>query len=952
MSAEKTSLLLGKQLPGYIREEYPLFQTFLEAYYEFLENKQGTQNNDLLAKAGTLRDLADIDKSMDEFSEHFTKTFMEFIPEQTEIDKAYLLKHILPMYLSKGSEKSFRFLFRAMCAKEIEFRRPSENILRTSDGQWIVDNKLRISKNIASYYTADGVTKTFDLILPVLKGEIDVYFDGVIQNSSHYHIQKEYYKINFNTAPASGVEVEVYYKNFNSLNPEQFASRKITGLTSGASTITEKIVEESINDLQVFSFFTYDKNVIGRFKEGEKIIFDIFNSRNKLVKVKAQTISILRTINIINGGSGYNVGDVVVIFGGGPTVPATAIVSQVFSGSVERVAVTYGGAGFNIGSDVLPVGYSPTVLRLAIDDVDTGGYATNLSPNTFVISPDIIETYKNTLLSSVDYNFPATVVPQEDINTVIADALSNTAFTLLGPITSVALLSSNGTFSSPPPLNALGASTTFANNTFYINDYGSLGRFKINNGGTGYQIGDEVVITNQPGEKGLGASAGVTKVAANGMIQIMEFQPYPIRGTANTSNGSTVVIGTGTDFESDLRVGAKIMINNEVNFVASISSPTYLVANNNFNYTSTNKKLRNFDLYLVGGQGYRQEALPQANVVSVTGTGANVEITSILGDGEILAAQSSRQTGEILQITITNPGNGYLEAPTIDLTQSGDGNATANAVIENPYIALPGRFVTSDGLLSSEETRLESKNYYHDYSYVISSQIEFNRYRDCIQKLLHPAGFEQIAEWSALDVISSPRNYVDAEVTNPAGVSEFTASANATTNTQYVLAVEGDFLSGQNTGTIAEGSIISVNNQILLVSNIISSNTIVVTPNIVSNVVNSEIIVISTPIDQIDDIATEDRLPIIKEEPYVYTGDTESLPVVGMADYYWYKISTKAYGVDMNAAGIIVGTNVKIGGYETTVTSRTVESDGKVYVINVSPLIQSAGTGILYKKTS
>lgn len=950
MSAEKLSLLVGKQLPGYIREEYPLFQSFLEAYYEFLENKQGTQKNDLLRKAGTLRDLADVDVSMDEFQDRFMETFLQYIPKDSQIDKAFLLKNVLPMYLSKGSEKSFKFLFRALYDKEIEFRRPSENVLRTSDGRWVVDNKLRISKNISSYYTADGTTKTFDLIIASLTDEVDVYFDGVLQDKSLYYTQKEYYKINFYTAPTSGVVIDIYYKNFLSLKPEQFASRKITGVTSGASTITEKIVEENINDLDVFSFFTYDKNVIGKFKEGEKIVFDIFNDRNKLVSVRAQTISILRTINIIDGGSGYNVGDVVIIFGGGASTPASAIVSQVFSGSIERIGVTYGGAGFNIGADVLPIGYPPEVLRLAIEEVDSGGYTTNLSPNTFVISPDIIETYKNTLISAVDYNFPATVVPQENVSTVIADALSNTAFTLLGPITSVALLSSNGTFSSPPKLNAMGASTTFANNTFYINDYGSLGRFKINNGGTGYQLGDEVVITNKPGEKGLGASAGVTKVAANGMIQILEFQPYPIRGYANTTNGSTVVIGTGTDFESDLRVGAKIMINNEVNFVASISSPTYLVANNNFNYTSTQKRLRNFDLYLVGGQGYRQEELPTANVVSTTGTGANVQITSILGDGEILAAQSSKQTGEILQITITNPGNGYLESPTIDLTQSGDGNATANAVIENPYISLPGRFVTSDGLLSSEETRLESQNYYHDYSYVVSTQIEFAKYKDVIKKLLHPAGFQEHGEWAALDVINSPRNYVDAEVTNPAGVSEFTGRANAVSNTATVIGIGTDFLAGQNNGTITEGTVISVNNEIVIVSNIISSNTITVVPNVTTNIVNSEIIVVSPPpVDQIDDILTEDRLPIIKEEPPVYT--SPAYPTVGMADYYWYKISTDAYNVDMNTAGIIVGSNVIINNQEVTVTAREVQSDGKVYMIYINPMIESSGTGVLYRKT-
>ena len=48
MSNLKTSVLISRQLPEYIREEYPAFINFVEAYYEFLETKQSSANNDLL----------------------------------------------------------------------------------------------------------------------------------------------------------------------------------------------------------------------------------------------------------------------------------------------------------------------------------------------------------------------------------------------------------------------------------------------------------------------------------------------------------------------------------------------------------------------------------------------------------------------------------------------------------------------------------------------------------------------------------------------------------------------------------------------------------------------------------------------------------------------------------------------------------------------------------------
>ena len=35
----KTSLLINRQVPEFIREDHPLFISFLEAYYEFLETE-------------------------------------------------------------------------------------------------------------------------------------------------------------------------------------------------------------------------------------------------------------------------------------------------------------------------------------------------------------------------------------------------------------------------------------------------------------------------------------------------------------------------------------------------------------------------------------------------------------------------------------------------------------------------------------------------------------------------------------------------------------------------------------------------------------------------------------------------------------------------------------------------------------------------------------------------
>jgi hypothetical protein len=143
MSDNKVSLLINKQVPEFVREEYPVFISFLEAYYEFLENKQGTKKNDLLTKAKELKDISDVDISIEDFEEQFLNTYASYLPKDAQVDKALLIKNVLPLYLAKGNEKSFKLLFRLLFNDEVDIILPKNNVLKASDGKWTVDNILR-----------------------------------------------------------------------------------------------------------------------------------------------------------------------------------------------------------------------------------------------------------------------------------------------------------------------------------------------------------------------------------------------------------------------------------------------------------------------------------------------------------------------------------------------------------------------------------------------------------------------------------------------------------------------------------------------------------------------------------------------------------------------------------------------------------------------------------------
>ena len=97
MSFSNTSILINQQVPEFIREEYPLFIDFLKAYYEFLEQEQFDPNsglslkNNLTTKLKNVRDIVDVDKSVDQFEESFLNTFLSLVPKEAEVSKEFLI---------------------------------------------------------------------------------------------------------------------------------------------------------------------------------------------------------------------------------------------------------------------------------------------------------------------------------------------------------------------------------------------------------------------------------------------------------------------------------------------------------------------------------------------------------------------------------------------------------------------------------------------------------------------------------------------------------------------------------------------------------------------------------------------------------------------------------------------------------------------------------------------
>jgi hypothetical protein len=772
---QKTSLLINKQVPEFVREEYPLFISFLEAYYQFLENEQFTngtsQQNDLTTKAKDLRYVADIDYSLDQFQQEFFDTFIPLLPKDTAVSKDFLIKNILPLYQSKGTEKSFQFFFRLLFGEEIAIEYPRNQILRASDGQWSIENILKTENAIYSQYVSDGVLREYYLPYEINSSQVEVHVNGVLKEEiTDYLFRKESKKVVFNNPVTANSIVKLVY--IGTFDISIFNNRQITGLTSGTNTIVEKVGRRNVGGLNFLQFFINSRNITSQFNNGELVKLDVVVD-GRLLNFYLQTISDVDTISIVNPGSSYNVGDTLT-FKGQASKQAIGIVDRISSGLLENLRVKVGsfGAGYKVGNNVFANNISTNNFISFIDIVDTTGFS---SPNTIAFNTDLISSYANVSIGANNYGFPSTIVPTENVTTVLSNAFSFITVTGLGPAVNVIISSSGGL--RPNALPTFQANSSIITGNTRVSDLGSIGTIKIISGGEGYRIGDNLIFTNTEYFSGQGAAARVSAIS-------------PLTG------GITRI-------------------------------------------TVTN-----------GGYNYRDDFPPTITVNSNTGRFANVAIQSFMGEGAQFEYDAGDGIpGKILSVNLLDKGSAYTSTPLIDLKKSGDGNALVTAQTQPSYVTLPGRWLTSDSILSSDEIKLEGENYYIDFSYIISSQIEFQKYKNVVKDLMNPSGMVNYARYSIVDNINSLM-----EVTaNSKFTKQITGTVNVASGSGNVFGSNTYFTLANTLGILAEGSYITVNSELMVVNSIINNTHLTVAESYLYNA-NDQLI---STMNDYDTITTE-----------------------------------------------------------------------------------------------
>lgn len=117
------------QFPAVYQENSQFLLAFIEAYYEYLDEKLERD----------LPKLKDIDTTLSSFIVFYKRKYLADLPFSPETDVRFVLKHIQDLYTRKGSEESLQLLFKVFFNEDIEVFYPGNNVLKASDSLYRKD---------------------------------------------------------------------------------------------------------------------------------------------------------------------------------------------------------------------------------------------------------------------------------------------------------------------------------------------------------------------------------------------------------------------------------------------------------------------------------------------------------------------------------------------------------------------------------------------------------------------------------------------------------------------------------------------------------------------------------------------------------------------------------------------------------------------------------------------
>jgi hypothetical protein len=762
MTNVKTSTIVGTQLPDFVRNDYPVFVTFLEKYYEWLETQQNVSSG-----IKELQLSKDIDEADEYYLDKLKNDLLPYFPQEVVSDKRLFLKLVTQFYKSSGTQDSIKFLFRALFNENIDIYYPKDDILIASDGKWVLPLALRVDTDDLNIFNIENT------LIVGQTSKATAIVENVIQSVDRQ----------------LGITyIELYVSNVKRLfdTGETLVANYIDPITNLNVTVNSRLIG-SLSEIKIDPRFRgafYNVNDPVTIVGGLNPLAN--NPIGAIADVGQITSGGVENIFITDGGFGFrnptddlyaDTPTSIVDFKGGfidaPSLgqEAKATVSLVDLANTRNVNVSTMTVSLLSGSTINIAAIESSTVRnvstysdFAVHPIsfvllDTGGGGYRQRPT--------IKTY-----SLYNEDFPDSLIIPSAIALkgarTIVDNTPGQDFTIDVERGDYVRLFVKDKFEEVLELFDVTANTLFFNETFSVdigfggqqgilevykinrNDLykiGSLGRIQVVDGGTGYQDGDSIIFT---GGSGYGANGYVNVsggIITSATINAHSEGAYVIGGEGYTNEslptlsvqstsgqGAVLVVsevtGSGDDYQlSTSRIGA----------ITSLKISSF-----GYDYVSAPIiSLRNADLLL---SNVTEGQLFVSNTVVYQGTSnTNFTFRAFVDkyDDATLTLRIFNYIGTLNRdLIIKYDSDSVIAAVTANVVTSvfyGDGNARATAKFENGLIRYPGIYLNTDGQPSADK-RLQDGIKYHNFSYVVKSSTDYAKFKKPLNDIVHPLG--------------------------------------------------------------------------------------------------------------------------------------------------------------------------------------------------------------------
>lgn len=632
----------------------------------------------------------------------------------------------------------------------------------------IISNKRFLLKHILDVYRSKGTIQCYKLLFKLIYNQdIEVYLPGV-------DLLK----------PSDGTWVEpLYLEITDSILTETLVGKTIVGTSSGTTATVESYITEPINSNIVATVFI--SNMMpkgGQFIYGEKIVNIYDKDNTEIINICPTILGSVDSLQIINGGQNFNIGDIIEI--AHKDITNNAIISSGIDAKLKVTGLSRALGSINFNIDRGGFGYtSNTNIFIYKGNNDTTGQGASFAVSNYSYrksiqyNTDLIVDFRDKLINSSTFGFPANTSANNSSNLNQVFAYQNNYF---GTIASLSNINTGNGYtnninifvrSTQLASNVLPGTITYVSTSNNISGSGTL--FQGNSTITFFSAGDVICLQANSSNASSVEYQVIKSVDSNTSITLYGPPKNNSTNLATYKNAPVVLPSNFAVYEPTMYRADDTINGINERISGTPSSGNNIIAN---------------VVAIDSGKGYNEgetvyaylyNGLNTINIVSAGSSYSNLEPILFLG-GDPSSTPSGYITtdgsGTITSAVLTNGGSNYKSVPILQIkTANGSGAILTAEVSEfNTTVKVTGKVIkkgvgkrqgywsTTRGFLNSDKY-IQDSYFYQDYSYLIRAASTLDKYKDILYNTFHNAGsemfgqfYDQLEEESKIEILYEP----------------------------------------------------------------------------------------------------------------------------------------------------------------------------------------------------